>query len=144
VSSRKLFTASVLVAASWLAVSGSLITGQETKKAKGRLPPYYADIVTPEQREKIYSIQAAYDTQKEKLEAQLDGLKDKESKEIESILTPQQKGKLKLAQDEAAAKKKKKADDKKAAEGEAAPDAKATTKAAPADAKKPSTEKKTK
>jgi len=144
VSSRKLFVASVLVAAGWLAVSGSFITGQETKKAKGRLPAYYGDIVTPEQRERIYAIQAAYDVQKEKLETQLAGLKDKEAAEVESVLTPQQKGKLKLAQDEAAAKKKKKADDKKAAEGEAAPDAKATTKAAPGDAKKPSAEKKTK
>src|SRR5262245_63757060 len=100
--SRKFFTTAVIVAAGWLAASSSLTTGQNAKKPNGRLPTYYGDIVTPEQREKIYSIQATYDAQREKLENQLATLKEKEDKEVESVLTPQQKGKLKLAQDEAA------------------------------------------
>jgi len=51
------------------AMNGPLSIGQdkakkaeknETTKRKGTLPAYYGDVVSEEQREKIYSIQAKY------------------------------------------------------------------------------------
>jgi hypothetical protein len=120
VNSRKLFTAVLLVVAGSLAVSGSFTNGQEAKKFKGRLPAYYGDVVSQEQREKIYQIQATYAKQKEALETQLEALKQRETMEIESVLSPPQKAKLKQIQEEAAAKRKKNAEAKKEAEAGAA------------------------
>ena len=128
VISRKIFTAAILVAAGWLVASGSFSSGQEAKKFKGRLPAYYGDIVTQEQREKIYQIQSLFAKQKETLEAQLNALKEKEEQEIENVLSAPQKAKLKQVQEEAAAKRKKKADEKKAAENGEATDSKAPAK----------------
>jgi hypothetical protein len=94
----------------------------EKKAAKGRLPPYYADIVSGEQREKIYAIQAKYDDQVKELNAQLAALAKKINDEIEEVLTDEQKEKVKAAREAAVAAKKKKAADKKAkeAKGESA------------------------
>ena len=131
-----------------LATSGLLIglvpssVGQEAKKsdkanktetkAKGRLPAYYADIVTEEQREKIYAIQAKHVEKISELNAQLTAATKARDTEIENVLTAEQKVKLKAAQEEAAAKKKKAGTEKKAAEDgkKAAPaaEAKTTTK----------------
>ena len=98
--------------------NGTLSVGQEAKakKAKGRLPPYFADIVTDEQREKIYEVQSKYAKERDALEAQLEELRSIEMGEIEGLLDADQKEKLKKAREEAAAKKKKKSSDTKAAE----------------------------
>lgn len=126
----------LLVAAALLVIVGSFVgtgplsIGQEAKapkaekKAKGRLPPYFAGIVTEEQRQKIYEIQAKYAKDREALEAQLEELRSIESGEIEAVLDAEQKEKLRKAREEAAAKKKKKTPEAKAAEtppAEAAP-----------------------
>jgi hypothetical protein len=130
---KKVLAVAVVLSATGLIVgTHPLSVGQEAKKektekkAKGMLPPYFADIVTEEQRTKIYEIRAGYLKQREALEAQLAELRNKEMSEIEGLLTPEQKEKLEKAREEAAAKKKKKADEKKAAEG--------AKKAAPGDA----------
>src|SRR5262245_2720616 len=103
------------------------------KKAKGRLPAYYADIVTEEQRDKIYTIQAKHQDKISELNAQLLAATKAMNTEIENVLTAEQKVKLKAAQEEGAAKKKKAGTEKKAAEDakKAAPaaEAKTTTKA---------------
>ena len=102
-------------------VGSPLMLGQEkaaeTKEAKtakakkGRLPAYYADIVTEEQRTKIYEIQAKYSKELESLREQIAAVTEKQRAEIESILSPEQKDKLKKSEDDAAAKRKKKAAD---------------------------------
>jgi hypothetical protein len=109
----------------------SRTSGQE-KKAKGRLPPYYSAIVTDQQREAIYLIQAKYAQQLAALQEQMDAMEKQRNTDIENVLSPQQKLLLLKAQEAAATKKKKAADDKiavKVAELEAA-------KAPPPDAKK--------
>jgi hypothetical protein len=83
---------------------GPLSIGQELK-LKGRLPPYFADIVTEAQRQRIYLIQSTYTKTRDDLEAQLEALKDKELAEIESVLTPPQKLALEKARAAAATKR---------------------------------------
>ncbi len=94
----------------------------EKKAAKGKLPTYYADVVSGEQREKIYAIQAKYDDQVKQLNAQLAALAKKINDEIEGVLTAEQLEKVKAAREASVAAKKKKAADKKAkeAKGESA------------------------
>ena len=111
---KKLFVAAAVVVVVGAVIgTGALSIGQEAKakKAKGRLPAYFADIVTEEQRVAIYKIQETHKKQIDDLEAQLATARDKEMAEIEAVLDAQQKEKLKKAREEAAAKKKKKSSD---------------------------------
>lgn len=136
---NKVLVAAVAVSAVGLMLGGgSLSIGQEAKapkvekKAKGRLPPYFTDIVTQEQREKIYAIQAKYAKDRETLEMQLEELRSIETGEIEAVLDAEQKEKLKKAREDAAAKKKKKATSEKTTGGGATAPPAATAKAAQA------------
>lgn len=99
-------------------------------KAKGRLPAYYKDVVTEEQRDQIYAIQAKYVKQLEDLQSQIDAVKAKQSDEIEGLLSAEQKEKLAKVKTEADAKKKtaKKSDSDKTAKP--AEPAKTTTESA--------------
>lgn len=81
-------------------------TTKAAKKAKGRLPNYYADVVDGQQRELIYQIQAKFRPQIEKLEAELAALKADQDKEIEAILRPEQKKKVDELRAAAEAKRK--------------------------------------
>lgn len=85
-----------------------------TAKVKGRLPPYYADIVTEKQRGEIYAIQARYDEELEALKAQMRAIVDKRDAEIEGLLTAAQKTDLATARTTSQTKRKKKADAAKA------------------------------
>jgi hypothetical protein len=114
-SVRLSLAAIALVAVSVLA--GSFSFSQEAKdKSKGRLPTYYADIVTEAQRQKIYDVQAKYAAKLAALKEEIETLETKRDNEVEAILDAQQKAKLKKAQGDAAAKRKKTAADKKGAE----------------------------
>jgi hypothetical protein len=116
---KKLFCAALAVTVVGLVIgNGTLSIGQEAKakKAKGRLPAYFADLVTEEQRTAIYKIQESHQKQIDDLEAQLAAARDKEMAEIETVLDAEQKEKLKKARAEAASKKKKKSSDTSAAE----------------------------
>ncbi len=95
----------VLIVAAALLGSLSLSRGQETA-FKGRLPPYYGEIVTESQRLQIYAIQEKYDKEVKSLEDQLEGLKNKRAAEIDRVLTTDQKAKLKKAQEAGSAKRK--------------------------------------
>jgi Spy/CpxP family protein refolding chaperone len=87
-------------------------------KPRGRLPAYYGDVVTQDQRDKIYSIQATYEVQLAALREQLESLVDKRDAEVEAILSAEQKEQVKkLAAD---AKAEREADVKLKAAGEAA------------------------
>lgn len=112
---RYLWATSLLILAAAGGLGATPAHGQEAAKAKGRLPPYYSDIVTPAQRERIYAIQALFGRQREHLEMQLAALKERERMEVEAVLTPPQKALLARTQEAAAAKREKAAADKKAA-----------------------------
>tara|TARA_R110002095_G_scaffold55012_5_gene47448 strand:- start:1519 stop:1905 length:387 start_codon:yes stop_codon:yes gene_type:complete len=76
------------------------------KKSKGRLPNYYGKLnLTPEQRDKIYKIQADYNPQIDSLKKQLDELNKKRNTEYETILSASQKANLEKLLTEAANKK---------------------------------------
>lgn len=139
--SKKLVFATVASTLVVAAVSLNSI-GQDAKKAdskakagakekpKGRLPAYYKDVVTDEQKDQIYAIQAKYEKQLDDLQSQLDAVKAKQNGEIEALLSAEQKEKLAKVKAEADAKKKsaKKGDgDKAAAPAEPAKAAKAAT-----------------
>jgi hypothetical protein len=126
--SSKVFFAVVSLTVLSLLAGGASIGQEKEKKAKGRLPPYYGDIVTETQRQTIYGIQAKYAAQIDALQKQLDTIEQQRDNEIEGVLNADQKARLKLAQEEAAAKKKKNMADKKADEGKESPaaDAKPT------------------
>ena len=91
---------------------------KEAKTPKGRLPPYYADVVTEEQRTTIYGIQAKHQKAIDALKAQLAAATKTQDEEIEAVLTAEQKTKVEAARTAATTKKK------KPAEGEKKPEAK--------------------
>ncbi len=115
----------------------ALLNAQEAapkKKAAepaGRLPAYYKDVVDEAQRKKIYEIQAKYKVKIDVLAEEVKSLQSQRDKEIEALLSPEQKTKL--------AKVKAEADKKKAATADAikANDATKTEGAKPAEGTKP-------
>jgi hypothetical protein len=126
--SNKLIVAVLaLTVAGWIAGSDSLSGQDGKKKAKGRLPAYYADLVSDTQKTQIYAIQEKYAQQIAALMEQLEALNDKRDAEIEAVLNADQRAKLKQAQQEGAAKRKKATADKKAAKDAASTE---TSKAA--------------
>jgi Spy/CpxP family protein refolding chaperone len=117
---KRLVFAAVMLGSVGLLSVHSPLTGQDAKekKARGRLPAYYTDIVTAEQRQKIYDVQSKYAKQIEALNEQLEALQRQRDGEIENMLTADQKDRLKKAREEGATKKKKMATDKKVASDE--------------------------
>jgi len=89
-----------------------LTLGQEPKDPsfKGRLPPYYGEIVTEAQRQQIYAVQEKYEKQISALEDQLEALKKKRDAEIKAVLSEEQRTKLKRKQEEVATSRKKAAE----------------------------------
>lgn len=80
------------------------------KKPSPRLPNNYGKLELSEaQKDQVYAAQAKFNGQIDALEEQIKALKDKRDEEIEKVLTPAQKQKLKTLQTES----KKKKDDKK-------------------------------
>ena len=75
------------------------------KKPRGRLPNFYGQAgISTDQRSKIYSIQADYKEKIDALKKQIADLEEKQNKDFEAVLTPEQ---LKTVKDlEAAAKKR--------------------------------------
>ena len=69
---------------------------QENQKGevKGRLPPYYGQIVDAGQRQHIYQIQATFNPQIEALRAEIDALMAKRDAEIRAVLSPAQQQQL--------------------------------------------------
>ena len=100
-------------------LSPSLAQEPKDPLFKGRLPPYYGDIVTEAQRRQIYAVQEKYEKQISSLKEQLDAAEKKRDVEIKAILSEEQRAKLKRAQEDGAAKRKKTAE-KKAADAKAA------------------------
>lgn len=65
--------------------------GPARRARAGQLPPYYRDVVSDEQRQKIYAIQAEYNAQIAELEAKVAQLRKERDAKIEALLTPEQK-----------------------------------------------------
>jgi hypothetical protein len=84
---------------------------------RGRLPNFYRAVVTPDQRSSIYAVPTKYEKQIEELELQIDALEAKRDAEIEAVLTPEQREKVKSL--EAEAKKRREASRSEAADGAA-------------------------
>ena len=92
---------SLMVLAGWLAVArpaagqapekgtGAAVAPAE-KKLTGRLPAYYGEVVSKEQRARIYEIQARYGEQMTKLREQIAMLEKQLQVDVESVLTPAQ------------------------------------------------------
>jgi serine/threonine protein kinase len=55
-----------------------------------RLPAYYNQVVTPQQRDKIYSIQHSYAERIEALQVQLKELQSRMDADVKAVLTPEQ------------------------------------------------------
>jgi hypothetical protein len=81
---------------SLLAALASAQAAAQRSAPRGRLPPYYKDLVSPEQRDEIYRIQAKYNAKIDELEAEIERLKAQRDAEVEKVLTPQQRARLQL------------------------------------------------
>lgn len=82
----------------------------------GRLPTYYGEIVTQDQRLKIYKIQSGYNAKIEQLEAEIKKLEEAMKKEMEAVLTQPQLERLKELAKEDELRRQKNEAAKKAAE----------------------------
>jgi len=84
-----------------------------TKKFTRRLPNYYKDVVTDEQRDQIYQIQQSYFDVISTLELRLEMLKNERDKLIENVLTREQGEQIDATKKAAALERAKKKDEKK-------------------------------
>jgi hypothetical protein len=99
----------------------------KTKKApadyRGPLPFYYAKVVSPDQKEKLYAIHEKYAAEMKALQTKLRELEEARNKELDAALTPEQQARIKELREEAAQEKMKKADGgKPAAEAKPKPE----------------------
>ena len=79
---------------------------KKEKKFSGRLPVFYGEVVSGEQREKIYAIQMGYADEMAALVAQVKALQAKQMAEIEAVLSEEQKKRVEELRAEALAKRK--------------------------------------
>lgn len=91
------------------AKTSAQVTKSTAKKSKGRVPPHYGKLkLTPEQKTKIYKIQATYKSQMDSLKKQLAVLNSKRKAECKTVLTLTQKTSLDKILSDVATKKSKK------------------------------------
>jgi hypothetical protein len=69
---------------------------------RGPLPFYYAKVVSPDQKEKLYVITEKYAAEIKQLQGKLKELEAARDKELEAALTPEQLTRIKELRDEAA------------------------------------------
>ena len=91
--------------------SAAIESRQSGQKAEGksgrRLPQFYGKVVDQPQRKQIYAIQESYESEIQKLEQQLQALKDKRDAEIRAILRPEQLKEIEQLAADAKANRKK-------------------------------------
>jgi hypothetical protein len=90
---------------------------EEPAKPRGRLPAFFGDVVTPEQRDEIYAIQAEYAPQIERLRAELKQVVDERDAKVDEVLTAKQWEEVRRLREEG---RQQAADDAEAAAEEAA------------------------
>lgn len=110
------------------------VEGKAKAAPKGRLPAHYKEVVTEEQKQQIYDVNAKYATEIEALAEKMKAAVAKRDAEIEALLSADQKAKVAKLKEEAAAKKKATAATKEAKP--ATPATPATTTVKPATAAK--------
>jgi KaiC/GvpD/RAD55 family RecA-like ATPase len=69
-------------------------TATKGAKPRGRLPVYYVRVVTQEQREKIYSLQAKFQTDIDRLLIELKKIERQRDLEVRGVLKPEQQEKV--------------------------------------------------
>jgi Spy/CpxP family protein refolding chaperone len=72
------------------------------KKLTGRLPKFYDEVLTEEQKDQIFKLQADYKAKMDDLKAQYQKLDAEKKAKIEAIPTAEQKEKIKKLTDDAA------------------------------------------
>jgi len=94
---RVLRVCAVMIA--MMLLTGPFLSGQDKSsgggKARGQLPANWSKLgLDDTQKEKVYKIQAEYRPKIEDLQKQLAEIRDKEKKDLEAVLTPAQKARL--------------------------------------------------
>jgi hypothetical protein len=91
----------VVVAAVMVCLCTPVVTGQEKKgkvpagKLRGQLPQNYGKLgLNDAQKQRIYGIQATYRDRIDVLEQQIEALKEEQRKEIEGVLSADQRSRL--------------------------------------------------
>jgi hypothetical protein len=84
-------------------------------ESRGRLPSYFSQVVTPQQKEQVYQVQAEYEQQIDTLEAKIEALEKKRDEAVRTLLTADQRKQV----DQLAAAAKAKRDERKAKEKQA-------------------------
>lgn len=97
--------------------TGESKPAKERAKPRGRLPAYYADVVTREQKEKIYDVQQKFAEQIQQLQADLQKLEMQRDAEVAAVLTETQQ--QQVAERIAAARAKRKTSGPAASDGAA-------------------------
>lgn len=77
------------------------------RKFRGRLPNYYREVVTEEQREAIYAIQQEYADKIDAIRKQLDALIAERDAKVEGVLTPEQRKQVEKLREQAQAEREK-------------------------------------
>jgi len=90
-------------------------TKRKVRKSRGRLPAYFAKVVTRQQRKDIYSIQAKYKMEIAKLRKQLMQLIAARDQDVSEVLTAEQLKKVNDLKTAARAKRRKRKSAKKGA-----------------------------
>ena len=80
--------------------------GAIAKSPRGRLPAYFSEFVSAEQRQKVYQIQAGYESKISDLERQIAELRKQRDKDVDSVLSPEQLAEVQKKRAVAAAKRK--------------------------------------
>ncbi|MBX3413675.1 MAG: hypothetical protein KF708_13375 [Pirellulales bacterium] len=81
-------------------IGGDLLSAQEKagvakpKLPRGRLPAYYSQVVSPDQKEKIYEVQKSYAPRIKELRAQLATLQTERDAKCRALLTSEQRKKV--------------------------------------------------
>lgn len=71
----------------------------------GRLPAYYAEVVDEAERQKVYDIQAAFESKIDRIEAELEAMKAERDEKIMKVLSPEKLRRIEALRAAAAAKR---------------------------------------
>ena len=89
---------------------------EKARKFRGRLPRFYRHVVTAEQREQVYAIQAEYHDRIADLRAQLKAITNERNEKIAAVMTPDQLKRIKALRASARVKRQEEAIKQKPAE----------------------------
>lgn len=87
---------------------GAKASAKSEKKPSGRLPAYYGQVVSQEQRARIYGIQGKYADQIQKLRDQIIALEKQQMDEVVAVLSTEQRDQIAKMVADAKAKRSKK------------------------------------